>query len=245
MTTAVFPDSIDIDRIDLATRRIDTIGYFKVSTTKMIITQTEHGMSVSGQLNPLQTVDDWAVLSSGAVAIIRGQDYHVDVVSADGSLHAAPKIPFEWIALTDEMKLAVIDSAKAQMKRSFASGTIPPQLMEMHGGVPMGHGTPPKMSDDAPPPIQIVGVNELPDFQPPFAAGAARADLDGNVWVRTSATRRGAVGGPIYDVIDGTGHLVDRVQLQPGRQIVGFGPHGVVFMTARDDRGAWLERTKR
>lgn len=114
----------------------------------------------------------------------------------------------------------------------------------MHGGAAMGHMSAPKMSEDAPPPIQIVGINELPDFQPPFATGAARADLDGNVWVRTSATRRGAIGGPIYDVIDGTGHLIDRVQLQPGRQIVGFGPRGVVFMTAHDDRGAWLERTK-
>src|SRR5262249_45182745 len=104
MTTAVFPDSIDIDRIDLATRRVDTVGYFKVSSTKMIITQTEHGMTVNGQLNPLQTVDDWAVLSSGAVAIIRGQDYHVDLVRPDGSLSAASKIPFEWTALTDEMK---------------------------------------------------------------------------------------------------------------------------------------------
>src|SRR5262249_8137745 len=162
-------------------------------------------------------------LSNGAVAIVRGQDYHVDLVLPDGSLRSAPKIPFEWTALTDEMKLAVIDSAKAQMTRSFASGTIPPQLMEMHGGAPMGHVTPQTMSDDASPPIRIVGADELPDFQPPFAAGAARADLDGNVWVRTSATRRGAVGGPIYDVIDGTGHLVDRVQLQAGRQIVGFG----------------------
>ena len=248
LTTAVFPDTIDIDRIDLATRRVDTVGYFKVATTKMIITQTEHGMGVSGQLNPLQTVDDWAVLSNGAVAIVRGQDYHIDIVQPDGSLHAAPKIPFEWIALTDEMKIAVLDSAKAQITRSFANGTIPPQLMEMHGaaGVPM-HGAPPpnQTSSDGAPPIQLVGANELPDYQPPFAAGAARADLDGNVWVRTSATRRGAVGGPIYDVIDSTGRLVDRLQLQPGRQIVGFGPNGVVYMTARDDRGAWLERTKR
>ena len=47
LTTAVFPDSIDIDRIELATRHVDTIGYFKVMKTKMMITQTEHGMAIS------------------------------------------------------------------------------------------------------------------------------------------------------------------------------------------------------
>lgn len=249
LTTAVFPDSIDIDRIDLATRHVDTIGYYKVAKTKMVITQTEHGMSISGEMNPLQTVDDWAVLSDGSVAIVRGQDYHVDVVRPDGSVHAAPKIPFDWLALTDEMKTTILDSAKAQLNRGIASGVIGAQMMEMHGGaVPMGgHGAPAagQSSPGSPPPIRFVGINELPDYQPAFSAGSARADADGNLWVRTSAVRKGAVGGPIYDVIDGSGQLVDRVQLQPGRQIVGFGPQGVVYLSARDDRGAWVERTKR
>ena len=112
-----------------------------------------------------------------------------------------------------------------------------------------GHGAPSGASSNnaqpAAPAIKMVGIDQLPDYQPAFASGAARADADGNVWVRTSATRKGAIGGPIYDVIDGTGRLVDRVQLQPGRQVVGFGPRGVVYLSARDDRGAWLERTKR
>jgi hypothetical protein len=252
LTTAVFPDSIDIDRIDLATRRVDTIGYFRVMTTKILITQTEHGMSISGEVNPLQTIDDWAVLADGSVAIIRGQDYHVDIVRPDGSVRAAPKIPFEWLALTDDMKQSVLDSAKTQFARAMTGGPIPPLMTEMHGAIPPGgHGAPApsgamSASGQPPaPPIRMVGINELPDYQPVFAPGAARADADGNVWVRTSAVRQGVVGGPIYDVIDGSGRLVDRVQLQPGRQIVGFGPRGVVYMTARDDRGAWLERTKR
>jgi hypothetical protein len=63
--------------------------------------------------------------------------------------------------------------------------------------------------------------------------------------VRTSARRDGAIGGPIYDVIDRTGMLIDRVQVPPGRQIVGFGKGGVVYMVARDTGGAWLERTHR
>jgi hypothetical protein len=39
--------------------------------------------------------------------------------------------------------------------------------------------------------------------------------------------------------------LVDRVQIPSGRLIVGFGKGGVVYMMARDDKNAWLERTHR
>jgi hypothetical protein len=148
------------------------------------------------------------------------------------------------------MKQTVVDSAKAQIARAMAGGPMTSQMIEMHGGAAAvgGHGMPPAGSGTAPgaaPPIRVVGINDLPDYEPAFTTGAARADADGHVWVRTSARRKGVVGGPIYDVIDGDGRLIDRVQLQPGRQIVGFGPHGVVYLTARDERGAWLERTTR
>jgi hypothetical protein len=93
------------------------------------------------------------------------------------------------------------------------------------------------------PPMTFVAPTELPDYRPAIFAGSARADLDGNLWIRTSATRKGAVAGPIYDVVNRKGDLVDRVQIPAGRQIIGFGRGGVVFMVARDDKGTWIERT--
>jgi hypothetical protein len=91
----------------------------------------------------------------------------------------------------------------------------------------------------------MVSPSALPDYWPPFGQGAAKADVDGNLWVRTTAKRANAIGGAIYDVIDRSGALVDRVQVPPGRQIIGFGKGGVVYMAARDDRGGWLERAHR
>ena len=76
-------------------------------------------------------------------------------------------------------------------------------------------------------------------------AKSAPGHADGNLWVRTSAIRAGSTGGPIYDVIGSHGELIDRVQIPSGRQIVGFGKGGVVYMVARDESGAWLERTHR
>lgn len=254
LTIAEFPDSVDIDRVDLATRRVDTAAFFKISKTNMIITQTEHGVSVGAEINPVQTIDDWAVLSDGSIAIVRGLDYHVDLLRPDGTLASAPKIPFDWRPLTDDDKVAVIDSAKRAVDRMIANGTAA-AMMSMHGGAgapapglhggggaTFGSGSTP---NTAQPTVKMVSPSALPDYWPPFGQGAAKADVDGNLWVRTTAKRDNAIGGLIYDVVDHAGILIDRVQVPPGRQIIGFGKGGVVYMAARDDAGAWLERTHR
>jgi len=263
-----FPDSTAIVRVDVATRKVDTAAYYKIPKVKMNIVQTDRGMSATSEINPMPIVDEWAVLSNGSIAIVRGQDYHVDIVKSDGTIASAAKIPFDWQRLSDDEKVAVIDSAKAALDRARAAGPADGNAIIAGGrgaGVPgaapggmvvmnfrtdvtgdggggaaskiasMGGGMQPS----------FVSASELPDYRPAFNQGAARADEDGNLWVRTSATRAGAVSGVIYDVINDRGALVDRVQLPAGRTIVGFGKGGVVYMVARDKGGAWIERTHR
>ena len=41
----------------------------------------------------MQLVDDWAVTDDGAIAIIRGRDYHIDWVDADNHITSSAKIP--------------------------------------------------------------------------------------------------------------------------------------------------------
>lgn len=48
----------------------------------------------------------------------------------------------------------------------------------------------------------------------------------------------------VYDVVNRKGELVYRVQLPPGRQIVGFGPNGAVYLTVREGREVFLEKTR-
>jgi hypothetical protein len=253
LTIAEFPDSVDVERVDLGTRKVDTIGFYKIPKTNMIITQTEHGVSIGAEINPVQTVDDWAVLADGSIAIVRGLDYHVDIVNPDGTLRTAPKIPFEWRPLTDDEKAVVLDSAKRSVDRMIANGDAA-QMMSMHGGgsAPAGgHGGGGATfgtgagSKNAAPTIKMVDPSALPDYWPPFSQGAAKADADGNLWLHTSARSPNVIGGAIYDVIDRNGVLVDRLQIPPGRQIIGFGKNGVVYMSARDGATAWLERTHR
>lgn len=260
------PDSAAITRIDPVSRKLDTAAFFKIPKVKMNVTQVDGRINMTSEINPMQLVDDWAVLADGSIAVVRGRDYHIDWINADGSMTATPKLPFDWQRLSDDDKIAVIDSAKAAAERAR---TAPPSasperaMVEgMMGGMAAsgartvitmgggggggamtfggGPGGPGGMS-----PLQFVSPSELPDYRPPFTANAARGDADGNLWVRTTAVRPGAVaGGPIYDVINRKGEVIDRVQIPAGRTIAGFGKGGIVYMVARDEKGSWIERSK-
>ena len=272
MAMPVMPDSAPILRVDLATRALDTASFFKIPKTSASVTQNDRGqMSVRMRMNPMPVVDDWTLLPDGTLAVIRGADYHIDWLAPDGTRSASPKIPFEWQRLSDEAKITFLDSAKtaaeAQRQRAMAnmgSGgsvavtgqggattTVTPNgagaqmVFRVEMGGPAGPGGAPPGAAGGPmtmsmPSIEMVAPSDLPDYRPAFGTGASRADADGNLWIRTSKV---ANGGPVYDVVNRSGALVDRVQLPFGRVIAGFGA-GVVYMGVRDEKGARLEVAK-
>jgi hypothetical protein len=261
-TMAEPPDSAPVVRIDMGTRKVDTVAFYKIPRIKLNMQQTEHGFTATSEINPMPIVDDWTVLSDGTIAFARGQDYHVDFVDADGTLRAGAKVPFDWQKLTDDDKVAVVDSAKTAFDRARAaaaanptaggaasipgaagSGQVVTMSFNMSGDGGAG-GARVMTNGASAPTTTFVSPSELPDYRPAFMQGAARADVDGNMWIRTSATRAAAAGS-IYDVVNRRGELVERIQIPAGRQIVGFGKGGVVYMSARDERGTWLERTHR
>ncbi len=115
-----FPDSAPIVRVNLADRAEDTVAYFKLPPTKMQITRTENGMIGQSIINPMPMVDDWALLSDGTVAVVRGRDFHIDWYHPDGTHTSSDKIPFDWQRLTDSLKKFVLDSAKQVMEQRRA-----------------------------------------------------------------------------------------------------------------------------
>lgn len=268
-----FPDSAPVVRFDLATRSLDTAGFFRINRPNMTVTQLPNGgMSVTSKINPIPTVDDWALLADGTIAFVRGSDYRIDWVRPDGARESGPKIPYEWQRLDDDGKAALLDSAMKAMEqqremamRGGGPGGAPTMVMmgpggaagvEMmvRGGVAGGRdGAPPARGGggSAPagaarvelPPINMVNVDELPDYRPAFTAGSARGDLEGNLWVRTTSPVGNA--GPIYFVINTKSEVIDRVQLPEGRTLAGFGRSGELFMSLRDaDGNARVERAK-
>ena len=49
----------------------------------------------------------------------------------------------------------------------------------------------------------------------------------------------------VYDIISPAGQMVERVKLPAGRQLIGFGPNGAIFLGAREGRQIIIERVAR
>jgi hypothetical protein len=263
----VMADSAPIIRFDLNDRRADTAGYIKVPAPRMSISSSEGRVRVTMQLNPLSMTDDWALLPDGNIAVVRGADFRVDLLKPDGTVVKGEKIPFEWQRLNDSSKQAIVDSARkiveeartrqlaivegnasTSAKPGSASSAAPSGgavfQMRVEGGPPPA-GAPATRSGGTSleiPPVEFAPISEMPDYRPAFTGGATRADADGNLWIRTSTVFNGA---PVYDVVNSSGQLTDRVQLPAGRTIAGFGKGGFVYLAVRDGTtGVRLEKAR-
>jgi hypothetical protein len=117
------PESAAIVRFDLATRKIDTATFFKTPKFNLNIVRSPNGgINITSVTNPLPQGDDWALLPDGTIALVRTRDFHIDWLAPDGTVTSSPKIPFNWERLTDEGKVAFIDSAKVAIEKARASG---------------------------------------------------------------------------------------------------------------------------
>lgn len=232
-----FPDEAPIVRVHLASRVVDTLTWVHVPLVRTAITERDGRFQLQTTINPLAVVDGWALMPDGRVAIVRGRDYHIEWCGEAGPCAATAKIPYHWERLDDEAKQHIVDSANVEMEKERARLAA----LEQGGAV----GTPPAAArgrGSSATAVQgqhyrAVPARELPDYRPAFSQGAARADVEGNLWIRTTAP---SDNGPIYDVINSKGELFDRVELPYGRVISGFGK-GVVYMGVLDDTGARLE----
>jgi hypothetical protein len=240
-------DSALVVRVDPASRVIDTIASFKITKFHRVTRTNDQGviLAIEAIPDPLPLVDDWAMMSDGSLAVVRGRDYHVDWVSAAGHRSSTAKLPFAWQRLDDRHKQTLIDSATAAVQQrldeiirgAFAGGGSGGR--GRGGGGATAAGTLP--NDVVPNVARRPGLDAVPDYVPPFAPGAAHADADGNLWIRTTTM----VGGqPVYDIVNRRGELIDRVQLPSFRTIAGFGP-GVIYMAMKDAAGVvHLERSR-
>ncbi|HWG33019.1 MAG TPA: hypothetical protein VN650_02535 [Gemmatimonadaceae bacterium] len=258
-------DSAPIIRFDLNERRADTAGYIKVPAPHVSMNSSEGRMRVTMQMNPLSVTDEWALLPDGNIAVVRGADFRVDLLKPDGTLVKGEKIPFEWQRLTDSSKQAIVDSTRKIVEEArtrqlaIMQGNAPTTTGSTSSATPSGgvmfqmrveNGPPPAGAPATRsggtsielPPVEFVPLSEMPDYRPAFSAGAVRADAEGDLWIRTSSLFNGA---QVYDVVNGSGQLIDRVQLPTGRTIAGFGKGGLVYLAVRDGTvGVRLEKAR-
>lgn len=266
------PDTAYVVRFDFATRTLDTAGVIHIPHSRSSFNRDDKGqVHITTVAFPPPVVDDWAVTSDGRLAVVRGRDYHVDWLGADGAWSSSPKMPYGWERLDDERKTALIDSTATAMQAIMDS--MPARMQRAEGGAaPAANGArtatrsaapaagggmvmvfagpgggdgpgsgPPRTVSISVPTVVKADLADVPDYRPAFGQGSVRADRGGNLWIRTSTV---IDGRPVYDIVNPRGELTERVQLPQFRTIAGFG-NGVVFLGVRDADGVMhLERAR-
>ena len=226
-------DSAPLVSLNLITGKKDTIALFRIPKEVVTITEGPSGtFATTVKKHPLPTVDDWAVLPNGSLAVIRGRDFHIDWIDQNGQRSSSARIPFPWRKLSGNAKVAFMDSVRYAADTANAAQEI--RLAQRFKG-----------TDNEPPePIETdYGLpTELPDNVPAFEANSTLADPDGILWIRTTQRINGR---PVYYLVNRKGTVVDRVQVPAGRTIAGFGRNHTVFLASADPTGGMrLERAR-
>jgi hypothetical protein len=270
------PESSIVVRVDLKSRKVDTAATFRIPKLTFNMTRDDNTgrVMITTTVNPMPWTDDWALLADGSVAIIRGQDYRVDLIAADGKLTQGSKMAFDWQRMTDDDKRALIDSTRdamekqrnAQMaaqalasgvdaKANDASATTNGRQRAQADGAPgeMRFVLAPSGSPDgggrggAPVGFTLPPLNFVePSDMPDYRPAFKQGASRGDAEGNLwIRTSKMVNGGAVYDVVNNKGELKDRVAVPVGRTIAGFGPGGVVYMGVVDVTGTThLERAR-
>jgi len=221
-------DSVPVLRFDRTSMRVDTVTFAGRAKGSGSVSPGPGGEGVtvlSGRAHPLEPRDDWVVLPDGRVAVVRGDDYHIDYFTSRVSKSSGPAIAYDKIKVDGAVK-RMIEEERDRVRRNAI-------------GTNSGRGGAPARSDlPAPPPL--APLTTWPDVMPPFLAQAAIARPNGQVWVRR--TQRPGTGGLLYDIFDVAGRLVGHVVLPPRTQLIGFGQGTVYLVRLDDDDLQYLQR---
>jgi hypothetical protein len=250
-------DSTLIVRADLETRQVEVVGAVHHGGAQMRSDPPQDGKRVVTMIvQPVPNEDSWSVLSDGTVAIVRGQDYHVDWLRPDGTKSATGKLPFDWKRLTDADKQKLVDSARvvwdslmairnARANRPAPRSDDPSADGAQSGRARSNGGVAPPGQQGSIQRMEFVPLSEIPDYYPPIRERSSMADLDGNLWILPTTSAQSQQGELVYDVVNPKRGLFQRVRMPLGRSIVGFGKGGVIYLQSGDRaNGFYLERVR-
>jgi hypothetical protein len=245
------PESSLVVRADLETRRADTLAKLKTPPSAMMVRSGATSVT-RFTMDPLPLIDEWAMASDGSIAVLRGHDYHIDWIHADGTTHSTPKLPFDWKRLTDEDKQKLIDSVRdiesPKMALNLGRRRVGPPPAGSEPGRTGGRGSSVGVPIEQGPPVPVEYVppalKDMFDFYPPVRAKSMIPDLDGNIWILPTSSAQSKAGELVYDVVNVKGEF-HRVRVPLGRSVVGFGKAGVVYLISGDKKGGFtLEKTR-
>ena len=217
-------DSSSIARVGMDSNDVETVARFKPRDVQ----QSGSGGNIRIQAQPMSPEDDWAVGQDGTIALVRADDYHIDVIHPNGRISTGPVVDHRQIRPRDAEKQAWLDdgaSSGLTVRMSIGGGA---QQIQFSRGGPGGN----RSIDDL----------DWPDRMPSFRNGSSRIDPEGRIWVGRT-TRAGEPS--LFDIFDTEGRPIGQVTLDPNSSIVGFGEAGALYTTRTDNVGLqWLQRRR-
>jgi len=228
--TAGGSDSVPIRRLDPATSTVDTAAWVRAAAGGaggVTVRSGGGSFQVQTGLRPYAPQDGWAVAPDGRIAVVRPDDYRVEWI-ANGERTAGPPMPYTPVTIGK--------AEKEEWADAMAGATM---MIRTSGGPGGGSGS----SRAARPQRPNVDELEWPAQKPPFETQGVFVTPEGELWIRVS--QPAGARRQRYDVVDGQGRLVRRVELAEDRRLVGFG-RGTLYTVRRDaDDLEWLERYRR
>jgi hypothetical protein len=213
------PDSASVVRWTRASSAFDTVGRVKLPEVTTRQSGDANNQRMSQRPKPFPVQDSWNVGPNGQVAIVRGRDYRVDWITADGRVVRGRPVTFtpvpirdadkrEWVAEQANGLRVNMENRNGQMTMAFGRG---------------GSANADQEEEEA------IAATEWPAAKPPFSA--VWVSPSGEAWVERSVP----AGSPrVMDVFDAAGVLKARVTLPAGRRLIGFG-NGVIYLRHSDE----------
>lgn len=177
------------------------------------VTNSAGGARVTA-IKRFSPADGMATAADGRIAVVRAEPYRVEWWRGGQRLAQGPVIPYDALKVTDADR-AEAEKARAQV--SMPGGIRVMQSDGKGGQKPVDVGS-------------LVPPMQMAETKPAFDPMQLRIDTRGRVWVR----RYTAPGADhVYDIFEGEGRRVDRVQLPQDSALAGFGK-GVVYVVRTD-----------
>lgn len=206
-------DHAAIERLDFSTRKRDTVAMWPMRKDANARLMPGMGVVTQPRMQPWPAWDHWVVSPTGRIAFVFFDPYRVDFVGENGRVIESRPIPYERVAVDDALKKQYREERERPTMASTSNGM---QMMKMPFREP----------------------TEWPEFLPPYN-GSARFGPDGLLWIPrlTPAGRP-----PLYDIIDGRGVLVERIELPARTKLIGFGANSVYLVRLDNDDLQYLQR---
>lgn len=226
--TPAAADSIPILRFDRGRGRSDTVAFVRPAAGKASIVTSASGQVSfrNGMANPLLPMDEWGVLPDGRVAVVRGSDYHVDFYVDRAITASASPAAYERVPIDAATRSIVMEKRRQQLTNAIPRTTPSGQV---------------GASGDAK--SDFLDIEPWPTHLPPFLQGAVITRPGSGrpqIWVLRAKVRDEQPG--LYDVFDGSGKLVARVQLPPRTRVAAFDSTMVYAVRTDDDDLQYLQR---